>query len=96
MPDGLQSKLVAAIPARSAAPARAAPAIARWATATGALAAAALMALLFLPQGDKASVVQKPQATTDRSTASNTSPFTDHNPQETDPCNILPPLGDWR
>lgn len=96
MPDGLQAKLVAAIPARSTAPARAAPTIARWAMATGALAAAALIALLFSQRGEQGGVAQMPQAITARSTARNASSLIDHKHQETDPCNILPPLGDWR
>lgn len=100
VPDELQAALVSAIPVR-AAPLAAAPMVSAWAKARGSIAggmvtAAAVAALLFSSHARPNRVAQKPNSLIHRVDSHPIAPILDRNPQETDPCNILPPLGNWR
>ena len=95
VPDGLQAALLSAIPVR-AAPIVSALAKARWSIAAGMVTAAAVATLLFSSHARPDRVAHKPNSLTHRVMAPSIAPSPRHNRQETDPCNILPPLGVWR
>ena len=94
VPDGLEGKLLSAIPVRSTQAARRRSS--GWVCVLGAAAVVVLAVVFGRPtsrreaerEGNRVALVQSP--------APHFDPFENHDSKETDPCNILPPLSDWQ
>lgn len=104
VPDDLHAALVSAIPLR-AAPVAVVRAKARW-LITGGMVAAVVATVLFASHARQDRVAQRPSSRKLLTTPPVAAPRAhvdpqqsnpkNPNPEETDPCNILPPLGSWR
>jgi hypothetical protein len=95
-PDGLEAKLLAAIPVQTAVPKAAPPKIRRWLAGAAIAVAAAGILFCLVSQLRNPNVSQQPNSSNENPTV----PSAPHslaviNMKETDPCNILPPLPDW-
>jgi hypothetical protein len=93
-PEELESKLLAAIPARFGRT-EVRSRSRRWPIAAGALAAAAAAYFLLWPLAHQTDQPTKTKTVAIKSSVPR-SKFHQHDPQETDPCNIFPPLANWR
>jgi hypothetical protein len=98
VPEDLEAKLIAAIPAVASIPQVARPRKWQWSAGAVVAAAAALVVLfLLLPRGRNPDAAQRPSAPDNRRlTQSTRGALAINSLKETDPCNILPPLPDWR
>jgi hypothetical protein len=95
VPNLLEAKLLAAVPTRArhtAVPRRAG----KWCVAVGAIAAVVLAAVVTWPRVRGNNAGPKTEIATIQTNAPQSPRFNRHDSKETDPCNILPPLADWR
>lgn len=96
-PEDLEAKLLAAIPPVAAMASIARPRMWRWFTAAGTAAVAALLMCLLLPRGEAPKAARKPSPLSGSSRDDSATRLVIINClKETDPCDILPPLPDWR
>jgi hypothetical protein len=91
----LQKKLLAAVPVRVTRPA-AGRHTGRLLVPLGAAAAVVLAVIVAWPRGRSDNAKLDTEVATIQTDIPHSPRFHKHDPKETDPCNILPPLADWR
>jgi hypothetical protein len=96
VPEGLEARLIAAFPARSALPVARAARRWRWAVAAAVAAAAAVACFMLWPRTREPDVTQRSSIPEERGPGIEPGSLAVIDPKDFDPCNILPPLPDWR
>ncbi|NLE62125.1 MAG: hypothetical protein GX616_27525 [Planctomycetes bacterium] len=96
MPEDLEAKLIAAIPAAAPARRRNRAATWRWAAGVGLAAAAALALVVLLSHRHEPDRRRSPVVSDGRAESTPSGLLASSDPKETDPCDILPPLPEWR
>jgi len=92
VPPDLADRLIAKIPTGRAAPRDAMP----WRWVAVPLVAAAALLIVLLPQPRARDMARRVRSTTITTSKPDTDVIVRSYTKETDPCNILPPLPDWR
>jgi len=96
VPEGLEARLIAAIPPAASAGRRHRAAIWRWVAGAGIGAAAVLALSVVLSDRHTGDVDRSPTVSNGGPANPVSVPLASNNTKETDPCNILPPFPDWR
>ena len=95
-PEGLEARLIAAIPTRPAVAGAPASRRWRWPVLAGLAAAVAWALFAFWPRSQDSNVAQRPSALKEATPGIKPGSLAAIDPKDFDPCNILPPLPDWR
>ncbi len=96
VPEGLEARLIAAIPAHACVAKARVSRRWRWHFGAAAATAAALAVFVLWPRPRDPNLAQRPNAEKNASQGIDSAPNPSAELKDTDPCNILPPLPEWR